>query len=105
MIKAYLFFDNDDTLNIGSSADGMPIKDYILNGSEQDDDLYINLHQIPQIGQRIFIGGVSIELEVIDIYHHVSIPFDWNENPYSNHVVKLLCKTTKLSDWKKDWSW
>ena len=105
MIKAYLLFGKDDVLNIGSCKDGVPIKEYILDGENQDDGLYIQLHQVPQIGERIFIGAASIELEVIDVYHYVSIPFEWNMNSPCNHVVKLLCKATRLSDWKKDWSW
>ncbi|NJO30177.1 MAG: hypothetical protein HC874_23570 [Richelia sp. SL_2_1] len=100
MIKAYLYFQ-DDVLNIGSCKDGLSIKDYILGNSNQDDNLYIQLHQIPTIGECIYIASSPIELEIVDIYHCVNLPFDWNHNAPCNHVVKLLCKATKLSDWKR----
>lgn len=105
MIKAYLCFGDERKLNHFSCMDGTDIKEYILHGFEQDDGLYIQLHQIPRIGERIFIPSAPIELEIVDIYHHVQIPFDWNHNSPCNHVVKLLCKVVKLPEWKETYSW
>ena len=102
MIKTYLKFE-DNTMNIGSCDDGVDIRDYILDGNKQDDGLYLHLQQIPRIGERIFIGAVAIELEVLDIYHSVSVPFEWNNHHQNNHVVKLFCRAIPLKDWKTNY--
>lgn len=100
MIKAYLKLE-DDIMNIGSCDDGVGIVNYILDGNEQGDGLHLHLHQIPRIGERIFIGAVAIELEVLDIYHLVSVPFEHNQYLQNNQIVKLFCRAIPLKDWKR----
>jgi len=95
-MRAYVYF-TQDKFNINSALDGDDIVETLFGEQmrESEDHAFIEIETLPNRGDRIFFSGdVTLECEVVQIYHQVSLMSN-------THTVKIILTPLPLNSWLK----